>query len=72
MTSASIHRSNDRKIGVGFRLSPEDRDLLRALVTESGLTTQAYLETKALGRDTPIVLRNGRPPASQESLPMTG
>lgn len=72
MTAASVHRSRARSIGVGFRLSPEDRELLRERATSEGLTIQAYLEWKALDRPKAARLRSGRKPQNQEQLPMTG
>ncbi len=72
MTAASIHRSKARSVGIAFRLSREDREVLRGKAAEAGLTTQAYLEWKALGRADPQQLTGGRPAQSQEKLPLTG
>lgn len=72
MTAASIHRSKARSVGIAFRLSREDRDLLKQKAADAGLTIQAYLEWKALGKIDPPQLSGGRPAQTQETLPMTG
>lgn len=47
-----------RSITVGFRMSPEEAELLNSLVKISGLNKQDYLINKALQRD---VIVNGNP-----------
>lgn len=47
-----------RSIVVGFRMSPEEADLLNRLVEISGLNKQDYLINRALQRD---VIVNGNP-----------
>lgn len=72
MTAASIHRSTARSVSIAFRLSREDRETLRQRAADAGLTTQAYLEWKALDRVNPEQLIGGRPAQNQETLPLTG
>lgn len=50
MAGHSTNRSKERSCPVAFRLSPEDRDLLKQRAQERGLSVQAYLEMVALGR----------------------
>lgn len=47
-----------RSVVVGFRMSPEEANLLNGLVKVSGLNKQDYLINKALQRD---VIVNGNP-----------
>lgn len=47
-----------RSVIVGFRMSPEEANLLNSLVKVSGLNKQDYLINKALQRD---VIVNGNP-----------
>lgn len=70
MASAATHRSKDRSTQVILRLSPDDRRRLDELAQQAGLTRQAYLEMKALGRE-PVA--GGRRATHQiEELPLTG
>lgn len=70
---AGIHRSVNRSTQVLFRLSPDDKELLRQRADEAGLTIQAYLERCALGRANAVPLAPGRPRQShEEELPLTG
>lgn len=47
-----------RSVVVGFRMSPEEAELLNSLVKVSGLNKQDYLINRALQRD---VIVNGNP-----------
>lgn len=47
-----------RSVVVGFRMSPEEAELLNSLVKASGLNKQDYLIKRALKRD---VIVNGNP-----------
>lgn len=47
-----------RSVVVGFRMSPEEANLLNSLVKVSGLNKQDYLINRALQRD---VIVNGNP-----------
>ena len=47
-----------RSVVVGFRMSPEEAELLNGLVKVSGLNKQDYLINRALQRD---VIINGNP-----------
>lgn len=47
-----------RSVVVGFRMSPEEAELLNSLVKVSGLSKQDYLINRALQRD---VIVNGNP-----------
>jgi hypothetical protein len=73
MAAGSVNRSKKRSCNVAFRLSPEDRELLRHRAADAGLPVQAYLERVALGRLDATDLRPGRPSRDQqEALPLTG
>lgn len=61
-------RSNARKVNVAFRLSIEDRALLQQLAHAEGVSVQAYLERKALGRHDATDLPPG--PVRQKELPL--
>lgn len=47
-----------RSVTIGFRMSPEEAELLNSLVKVSGLNKQDYLINRALQRD---VIVNGNP-----------
>ena len=47
-----------RSVVVGFRMSPEEAELLNSLVKVSGLNKQDYLINRALQRD---IVVNGNP-----------
>lgn len=51
-------KSRLRSVVVGFRMSPEEAELLNSLVKVSGLNKQDYLINRALQRD---VIINGNP-----------
>lgn len=70
-TPGSVHRREDRAVSVLFRMSRDDKQLLRQRADEAGLTIQAYLEEVALGRRAEP-RRGGRPFQKQEVLPLTG
>lgn len=58
-----------------FRLDESDHKELREAAAEAGLTMQAYLEVKTLGRIRPRDPRGPRPyvkPRNQKELPLTG
>jgi hypothetical protein len=50
MAAGMVNRSTKRSYTVAFRLSREDRALLRQRATAAGLSVQAYLERVALDR----------------------
>lgn len=52
------HHNRLRSVVVGFRMSPEESELLNSLVKVSGLSKQDYLINRALQRD---VIVNGNP-----------
>lgn len=65
-------RRTERSHGVMFRLSREDRDLLRQRAADYGVSVQTYLERVALGRPDVTDLRPGPAPADgQKELPLT-
>ena len=58
-----------------FRLSEHEHAELRAVAAEAGLTMQAYIEMRTLGRLRPRGPYGPRPwtkPANQKELPLTG
>lgn len=58
-----------------FRLSEHEHAELRDAAAEAGLTMQAYLEMKTLGRLRPRGAKGPRPwtrPQNQKELPLTG
>lgn len=63
-----LHRSPDRSKPVMFRLSVEDRDLLRERAKGRGLSVQAYLEMVALDRPDARNRRPGPTNAGQGTL----
>ncbi|WP_409347705.1 plasmid mobilization protein [Luteipulveratus flavus] len=71
MAAGDVNRSDERRVMVGFRMSPADRVELRRLAREAGLSVQAYLESKAFGREV-HERPPGRPKHTQEGLPLTG
>lgn len=72
MAAGTLHRSKDRGYNVAFRLSREDRDLLRERAADAGLSVQAYLERVALGRLDATSRPPGPTPADdQKELPLT-
>lgn len=59
MSSKNVDNHNRfRSVVVGFRMSPEESELLNSLVKVSGLSKQDYLINRALQRD---VIVNGNP-----------
>lgn len=67
----ALHRARDRSVHVAFRLSPEDREELRATATSHDMSVQSYLEWKLLGRRGPGRRPSG-PTRPGDEFPMTG
>lgn len=67
MAAANTHRSRARSAQVLLRFSPEDRETIKRLAHDRGLTVQEYAEHALLGRDLPLPL-----PSGQRMLPLTG
>lgn len=72
MAAGSVNRTRDRSCNVAFRLSPDDRALLRQRAAADGVSVQTYLERVALGRVDATDRRPGPPRPDQEALPLTG
>lgn len=72
MADATTYRSKARSAQINFRLSPEDRELLRGRASAQGLTVQAYVESVLFDRE-PEIRHAGRPRRTpqQEELQMT-
>lgn len=69
---SSIYRSDERDTSYLFRMSRADKQRLKTMASEAGLSIQAYLEYKALGYENPIERPSGRPRRHEEELPLTG
>lgn len=64
---ASTHRTHGRSAQVLLRFSPEEREEIKQLAREHGLSVQEYAERQLLGRPLPVRRTSG-----QETLPLTG
>jgi len=70
--ATNTERALDRRVNILFRTSEEGRAELRARAAAHGVTLQTYLESVAFGRPLGTDRHGGRPPQSQEELPLTG
>ena len=73
MTAANVHRREDRSAAVLLRFSHEDREEVKRLAREAGMTVQDFAELRLLGRE-PAPRSGGRParPADKGLFDMTG
>lgn len=69
--AGTAKRAHDRSANITWRLSPEDRALVRENAASHGLSVQSYLEWKMLGRKVPG-RRSAGPKRRDQELPMTG
>lgn len=69
---AGTYVAEDRETSILFRLSHAEKAAIRHEAAELGLTVQALMERKLLGKEG--VVRHGgrRPRPQQEMLPLTG
>lgn len=67
MAAANTHRSRGRSAQLLLRFSPEEREVIKQLAHERGLTVQQYADYALLRREMPAVRSDG-----QGVLPMTG
>ena len=70
MVAANVHRSPARETGFVFRMTAEDREQLRAMAAQHGLSMQAYLERTVFGRHEPP-RRSGPMQTRQQELPLS-
>ena len=66
-------RSEDRDVAVTYRLTRAERDQLRRVAAELGLTGHQLFQLRMLGKAKPVG-RYGRPPkpVQDEELPIAG
>ena len=64
---ASTHRTYGRSAQVLLRFSPEEREEIKRIAREHGLTVQEFADRVLLGRELPA-----RRPNGQEMLPLIG
>lgn len=67
MAAANTHRTKARSAQVLLRFSPEERDEIKRLAGDHGLSMQQYAEYALLGRALPRQI-----PSGQRELPLTG
>lgn len=67
MAAANTHRSRGRSAQILLRFSPEEREQIKQLAQERGLSVQEYADHVLLGLELPAQRADG-----QGVLPLTG
>lgn len=67
----SDFRSPDRDAVASFRMSAEEKERLKQMAAQAGLTLQQLFELRLLGEAKPRP-RDGRKPRTQQQLPLAG
>lgn len=62
----------DRATSVLFRMSHAEKAALRRDADDLGITVQALLERRVLGKSDAVTRHGARPKRAQEGLPLTG